>query len=238
MVRKAALDNHIHNSGLKSSFQAMMSGALGVGAAAVASAAKLRQSDEESRRSVKRAPTPHPRLPSSDAEQKLSSDSAAAAAKENSNEASTSQPSANSSSPLEEEKQEPSIDLDKLSPPPPPAVPSFRDTYSDSIFTAGDVVATVWSYQPQTQDEFALERGDMIEIVSIWNDGWATGRFSSDRIDAWEQKHGILIDMDLIELDSGSELRRVPTSVVKAFPLVCVCSPRYWRKAVRESKEC
>ncbi|KAN0091904.1 hypothetical protein V8E51_017751 [Hyaloscypha variabilis] len=233
MVRKAALDNHIHNSGLKSSFQALMSGALGVGAAAVASAAKLRQSDEESRRSVKRAPTPHPRLPSSDTERKLSSD--AVAAKDNSNEAVSPGPSPTSSSPLEEEKQEPSIDLDKLSPPPAPAVPSFRDTYSDSIFTAGDVVAVVWSYQPQTQDEFALERGDMIEIISIWNDGWATGRFSSDRIDAWEQKHGILIDMDLIELDPGSELRKVPTSVVKAFPLVCVCSPRYWRKAVRES---
>jgi len=236
IVHKTALDNQIHNQGPKSSFQALMSGALSVGAAAIASAAKLRRSDEESRRTIKSTPVLDPNPPSSDHKRKLSEDAATEKgdAKGNGNRASSPEASPASSSPPEEEKQEPNIALDKLSPPAAPTVPSFRDAYSDSIFTAGDLVAAVWSYQPQTKDEFALERGDMIEIVSISNDGWATGRFSSDRIDAWEQKHGILIDMDLIDLDSTSELRRAPTTMVKAFPLVCVCDPRYWRKAVRE----
>ena len=116
-----------------------------------------------------------------------------------------------------------------------PAMPFFREPYSHSVFHAGDVVAVVWSYQPLTQDEFALERGDMIEIVNIWNDGWATGRFSPDRIDAWESKHGILIETDLIDLGDSAELTKEPTNMVKAFPLVCVCAPRYWRKAIREA---
>lgn len=88
----------------------------------------------------------------------------------------------------------------------------------------------------------------MIEIVNIWNDGWATGRFSADRIDTWEAKHGILIDtfeVDLIDMGSDGTakpvkrpgLTRRETTTVKAFPLVCVCAPRYWRKAVNEKRE-
>jgi hypothetical protein len=182
-----------------------MSGALG--AAAVASVRNLRISDEKSRKGSS----------------KSKSSRSAAIKKGDISRPVNSSPSPSPPSPTPE----------TLSGPTAPAVPSFRDPYSDSIFSAGDLVAVVWAYQPQTKDEFALERGDMIEIVSIWNDGWATGRLSKDCVDAWEQKHGILIETDLGEMASDTSLERTSTTVVKAFPLVCVCAPRYWRKAVR-----
>jgi len=35
----------------------------------------------------------------------------------------------------------------------------------------GDKVAVLWAYAPRAPDEFELDRGDMIKIVGIWDDG-------------------------------------------------------------------
>jgi hypothetical protein len=225
------MDNQTHNTGLKapnsSKVDKVTLSTLGVGAAAVESAARLRQSDEESRRGTVAAKDHESESPETKAE------------------VSKDQESKDQDSEAEEKDQKPDLTrlpstyLSELSDSPVTAsiaVASFRDAYSGTALRAGDLVAAVWAYQPQTADEFALERGDMIEIVKIWQDGWATGRFSSDRVDAWEGKHGILIDTDLIDMEERiAELQKEKADVVKAFPLVCVCAPRYWRKAIREA---
>lgn len=263
--KKTALDDQFHNYGLQSTSKLLFSGAIGTGAAAIVSAANTRQSDERSRRSSRLSNEQEPRsheprdLGSKDLESKhvrsenqepklqaqMSSTSTVkggdgVVASEGVGSQVTpqpvSQPSAASS--LSKGKSEQAIEEASEEDFPMasvPAVPSFRDPHSDSVFHAGDLVAVVWSYQPLTQDEFALERGDMIEIVNIWNDGWATGRLSPDRVDAWEKKHGTLIETDLIETGNGAGLKKDATNMVKAFPLVCVCAPRYWRKAIRDA---
>lgn len=52
---------------------------------------------------------------------------------------------------------------------------SFKDYYSQDEISTGDYVSVLWAYQPRAVDEFELERGDMLKIVGIWDDGWATG---------------------------------------------------------------
>ena len=52
---------------------------------------------------------------------------------------------------------------------------SFKDYYSQEEINTGDYVSVLWAYQPRAGDEFELERGDMLKIVGIWDDGWATG---------------------------------------------------------------
>ena len=52
---------------------------------------------------------------------------------------------------------------------------SFKDYYSQDDIHPNDKVATLWAYQPRAGDEFELERGDMLKVVGIWDDGWATG---------------------------------------------------------------
>ncbi|TVY93726.1 hypothetical protein LAWI1_G001871 [Lachnellula willkommii] len=248
--KKTAMDDQFHNHGLQSTSKLLLSGAIGTGAAAIVSAAKIRQSDERSRRSTRlpkeqepksqeakalgskdleskdvKSEHPEPKLQEqTSSTSKVKSDDGLVASEEESSQVTPqpeSQPSPASSLSKEENEQETEDASEEYFPVASvPAVPSFRDPHSDS---------------PLTQDEFALERGDMIEIVNIWNDGWATGRVSPDRVDAWEKKHGTLIEADLIETGNGAGLKKEAMSMVKAFPLVCVCAPRYWRKAIRDA---
>jgi hypothetical protein len=51
----------------------------------------------------------------------------------------------------------------------------FKDYYSQDEIRAGDLVSTLWAYEPRAADEFHLERGDMIKVLGIWDDGWAIG---------------------------------------------------------------
>lgn len=51
---------------------------------------------------------------------------------------------------------------------------SHQDYYSDDMIHPGDYVSVLWSYQPRAADEFQLDRGDMLKIVGIWDDAWAT----------------------------------------------------------------
>ena len=57
---------------------------------------------------------------------------------------------------------------------------SFKDYYSMDKILPNDTVVSLWAYQPRANDEFELERGDMIKVVGLWDDGWATGGATSD----------------------------------------------------------
>ena len=109
-------------------------------------------------------------------------------------------------------------------------LPFFKDYYSSGEIHPHDRVSVLWAYQPRATDEFELERGDMLRVVGIWDDGWATGVRIPDRADDFDGKHKE-------QRDSGFSQAEGPKSSleggeVKAFPLVCVCLPEHWTKAI------
>lgn len=96
---------------------------------------------------------------------------------------------------------------------------SFKDYYSQDEIHPNDKVATLWAYQPRAGDEFELERGDMLKVVGIWDDGWATGVRISDRAEDYDDnKYKALRDSGV----SGGTGRREPSPIsgeIKAFPV-------------------
>ena len=51
----------------------------------------------------------------------------------------------------------------------------FKDYYGEGHIHNHDIVSVLYEYEPKLPDEFELKRGQMILIVGIWDDGWATG---------------------------------------------------------------
>lgn len=108
----------------------------------------------------------------------------------------------------------------------------FKDYYSQDEIHPGDKVATLWAYQPRAADEFALERGDMLKVVGIWDDGWATGVMIDERAEEWEIKRNLQRDSGVSNTSGRREESPPATGEIKAFPLVCVCLPEHWRKTI------
>ncbi|KAK5131609.1 hypothetical protein LTR08_000796 [Meristemomyces frigidus] len=108
----------------------------------------------------------------------------------------------------------------------------FKDYYSQDEVHPHDLVATLWAYEPRAADEFHLERGDMIKVLGIWDDGWATGVRVRRKAEDWRPEDKLHRDS---ALTSGSS-RHLDASEgegeVKAFPMVCVCLPQHWRKTI------
>jgi hypothetical protein len=112
-------------------------------------------------------------------------------------------------------------------------LPFFKDYYSQDDIHPGDRVATLWAYQPRAPDEFALERGDMLKVVGIWDDGWATGIMMDERADEWEARRQAQRDSGVSNTSGRARDTSPPVSgEIKAFPLVCVCLPEHWRKTI------
>lgn len=103
----------------------------------------------------------------------------------------------------------------------------FKDYYSQDEMHAGDLVSTLWAYQPRANDEFELERGDMLRLVGIWDDGWATGLRVPLRAEDWRPPARVAHDSGL-----GPDEEPEGEGDVKAFPLVCVCLPQHWQRTV------
>jgi hypothetical protein len=116
-------------------------------------------------------------------------------------------------------------------------LPFFRDYYSTDDIHPHDKVAVLWGYSPRAQDEFELERGDMLRVVGIWDDGWATGVRLPEQAEDWDggRPHQPQRDSGISQGDQGAtDGRKSPmeNGEVRAFPLVCVCLPTHWRKTV------
>jgi len=111
-------------------------------------------------------------------------------------------------------------------------LPFFKDYYSQDDIHPGDRVAVLWAYQPRAADEFTLDRGDMLKVVGIWDDGWATGILVDERAEQWEARRQAQRDSG-VSNTSGRISNSPPASgEIKAFPLVCVCLPEHWRKTI------
>ncbi|KAF2637034.1 hypothetical protein P280DRAFT_408140 [Massarina eburnea CBS 473.64] len=106
----------------------------------------------------------------------------------------------------------------------------FKDYYSQDDIHPNDTVSTLWAYQPRANDELELERGDMLKVVGIWDDGWATGLKLSETAEEWEARRAVQRDSGV---SNGSRQSQIESdSDIKAFPLVCVCLPQHWRKTI------
>lgn len=98
-------------------------------------------------------------------------------------------------------------------------LPFFKDYYSQDEIHPSDKVATLWAYQPRAGDEFELVRGDMLKVVGIWDDGWATGVRINERAEDYEAKHKIQRDSG-VSNGSGRKRDSPPLSgEIKAFPV-------------------
>ncbi|KAI8963856.1 hypothetical protein F5Y11DRAFT_356056 [Daldinia sp. FL1419] len=112
-------------------------------------------------------------------------------------------------------------------------LPFFKDYYSQDDIHPGERVAVLWAYQPRAADEFALERGDMLKVVGIWDDGWATGVLLDERADEWESRRQAQRDSGVSHTSGrGRDTSPPAGGEIKAFPLVCVCLPEHWRKTI------
>ncbi|KAI5917219.1 hypothetical protein F4810DRAFT_705052 [Camillea tinctor] len=112
-------------------------------------------------------------------------------------------------------------------------LPFFKDYYSQDDIHPGERVAVLWAYQPRAVDEFALERGDMLKVVGIWDDGWATGVLLDERADEWEARRQAQRDSGVSNASGrGRDISPPVSGEIKAFPLVCVCLPEHWRKTI------
>jgi hypothetical protein len=112
-------------------------------------------------------------------------------------------------------------------------LPFFKDYYSQDDVHPGERVAVLWAYQPRAPDEFALERGDMLKVVGIWDDGWATGIMMDERAEEWEARRQAQRDSGVSNTSGrGRDISPPVSGEIKAFPLVCVCLPEHWRKTI------
>ncbi|KAF7561775.1 hypothetical protein G7046_g2377 [Stylonectria norvegica] len=111
-------------------------------------------------------------------------------------------------------------------------LPFFKDYYSQDDIHPGDSVATLWAYQPRAADEFSLERGDMLKVVGIWDDGWATGILMNEKAEEWEARRQAQRDSGVSNTSGRPKSSPKASGEIKAFPLVCVCLPEHWRKTI------
>ncbi|KAL3476081.1 hypothetical protein BJX99DRAFT_146949 [Aspergillus californicus] len=106
----------------------------------------------------------------------------------------------------------------------------FQDYYSQDDIHPGDKVAVLWAYQPRAGDEFSLERGEILKLIGIWDDGWATGVRVFENAEDYDTRHREQRDSGM---SNGSQrISPAPSGEIKAFPLVCVCLPQHWRKII------
>lgn len=111
-------------------------------------------------------------------------------------------------------------------------LPFFKDYYSSDDIHPGDRVAVLWAYQPRAPDEFSLERGDMLKVVGIWDDGWATGVLMDERAEDWDIRRQAQRDSGVSNTSGRRDESPPMSGEIKAFPLVCVCLPEHWRKTI------
>ena len=96
---------------------------------------------------------------------------------------------------------------------------AFKDYYSPDEIHPNDKVATLWAYQPRAGDEFELERGDMLKVVGIWDDGWATGVRINERAEDYGSKRKELRDSGVSNGTGRRDASPPPMGEIKAFPV-------------------
>ena len=104
-------------------------------------------------------------------------------------------------------------------------LPSFEDYYwKGHLIHPGDKVSVLWAYQPRAGDEFELDRGDMLKVIGIWDDGWATGVRIDSRADDYDPRDRRQRDSG-VSNGSGRGTSPPASSDIKAFPVSPLYAP-------------
>lgn len=136
------------------------------------------------------------------------------------------------------------------------SVSTVVDPYSLLPIHQQSDVAALWTYLPRMDDEMPLDRGDVVRIENLYDDGWALGRKLKTKI--WDMVDDRSTERDsgigTSQRASGSTARRAssdsPTAEgeppstsrsdkgkekevsemgpIRAFPMVCVCHRDAW----------
>jgi hypothetical protein len=85
--------------------------------------------------------------------------------------------------------------------------------------------SVLWSYKPRETDEFTLDRGEILQILRISDDGCADGYRLGERAEEWTC--GTAQEPTL-------PAWHAPSLNVKTFPPVCVAVPWAWKKCVKK----
>jgi len=117
----------------------------------------------------------------------------------------------------------------------------IKDYYAPENIHPGDIVSVLWAYKPRANDEWDIERGEMLKIVGIWNDGWGTGCKLTDRAEYWEASPK---DAALIKFTQEDEIKAFPVGTIiniklislTVLQIVCTCLAKYWRKTIEGDK--
>lgn len=96
---------------------------------------------------------------------------------------------------------------------------TFTDYYSLEDIHPNDTVSVLWAYQPRAGDEFELERGDMLRVVGIWDDGWATGVRLNERAENYDGKRKMMRDSGVSNGSGRRGESPPPSGELKAFPV-------------------
>lgn len=114
----------------------------------------------------------------------------------------------------------------------------FKDYYSQDDVRPGDLVTTLWAYQPRANDEWELDRGDMLKVVGIWDDGWATGVKLRERAEDWEARRStnrdsgvsngssraVMAGSNSESTESDGEIKAFPVSTTIFYVLITGCA--------------
>lgn len=98
-------------------------------------------------------------------------------------------------------------------------LPFFKDYYSNDDIHPNDKVSTLWAYQPRAGDEFELQRGDMLKVMGIWDDGWATGVRINERAEDYDPKRKLHRDSGVSNSSGKRGESPQPSGEFKAFPV-------------------
>ena len=92
-----------------------------------------------------------------------------------------------------------------------------NDYYSEDQIHLYDKVACVCAYIARASDEFHLERGDILEVVGIWDDGWATGIRLNERAEDYNREYKTQRDSNVSKRSRRDSL--LLKGEPKAFPV-------------------
>ena len=141
------------------------------------------------------------------------------------------------------------------------SVSVVADHYSTNAIVPQSEVVALWSYTPRLQVEMALERGDVVRIENLYDDGWALGRklkvkvwdlpddrsttrdsgIGTSQRESSSTAHRLSTESPPGEppstsrSDKGKERESPEAGSIKAFPMVCVCHRDAWAEVTISS---
>jgi len=62
---------------------------------------------------------------------------------------------------------------------------TLETVFRRNSYTQTPGPSVLWPHKPRETDEFTLDRGEMLQILRISDDGWADGYWLGERAEEW-----------------------------------------------------